>query len=148
MLKRYDEVKSLIKKLNVAQINLNNLVNEKGNKEMIDYGQMVRNGKKYRLGLNGWEEIKDDSGIKVNSLPEDVDKVVIKGRKIVVILLNGQKGIVNCQYGDDFDVLFGFTLAYYKAKYGKCFDLRRVLNSCIDSAKRKGYEQAILKNHE
>ena len=85
---------------------------------------------------------------RVDSLPEDVDKVVIKDTTVIVYLFNGNKGKSSCDYMDVFDPYVGFVLAYYKAKNAKNFELKRVLKSCIDSARRKGYKQAILKNYD
>jgi hypothetical protein len=93
------------------------------------------------------ESVKHDDNL-VNSLPKDVEKVVINGTTVVVYLQDGSKGKANCDYMDAFDPYVGFVLAYYKAKNGKNFALKGVLKSCIDSAQRKGYKQAILKNYD
>jgi hypothetical protein len=85
---------------------------------------------------------------KVDSLPSDVEKVIINGATVVVYLRDKSKGNANCAYMDVFDPYVGFVLAYYKAKNNKNFALKKVLKSCVDSAQRKGYKQAILKNYD
>jgi hypothetical protein len=85
---------------------------------------------------------------RVDSLPSDVDHVVINGTTVIVYLCDGNKGKANCDYMDAFDPYVGFVLAYYKAKNNKNFALKSVFKSCIDAAQRKGYKQAILKNYD
>lgn len=85
---------------------------------------------------------------RVDSLPVDVKNVIINGKTVIVTLLNDSKGVSKCGFGDTFDPYVGFVLAYYKAKKDRNGSLKKVLDSCISSAKRKGYKQAILKNYE
>lgn len=81
-------------------------------------------------------------------LPNDVDKVVIKGNTVAVKLTDGKTGTAKCDTQDEFSTFTGFTLAYYKAKNKKCFDLKSALDNCVKSAARKGYKQAILRNYD
>ena len=85
---------------------------------------------------------------KVDSLPSDVKEVIINDTIVVVELIGGAKGVAKCGHMDLFDPYVGFCIAYYKAKYGKNFELKERLQSCIDSANKKGYKTAILKNHD
>lgn len=85
---------------------------------------------------------------RVDSLPTDVDRVIINGTTVIVYLRDGSKGKAHCDYMDTFDPYVGFVLAYHKCKNGKNGSLKNVLDSCIKSAKRKGYKQAILKNYD
>lgn len=85
---------------------------------------------------------------RVDSLPPDVDRVVIRDTMVIVYLRDGSRGKANCDYMDTFDPYVGFVMAYYKAKNGKNFELKNVLKSCIENAKRKDYKQAVLKNYD
>jgi len=85
---------------------------------------------------------------KVDSLPSDVKEVIINDTIVVVELIGGAKGVAKCGHMDLFDPYVGFCIAYYKAKYGKNFELKMRLESCIESANKKGYKTAILKNHD
>jgi hypothetical protein len=85
---------------------------------------------------------------RVDALPVDVDRVIINGTTVIVYLRDGNKGKANCDYMDTFDPYVGFVLAYYKSKNGKNFELKNVFKSCVESAQKKGYRQAILKNYD
>ncbi len=87
------------------------------------------------------------NGQRVNCLPSDVDKVIINDKKIIVNLTDGRKGIASLSGEDEMDAYTGFTIAYYKAKNAKSFELKQILDGCVKSAKKKGYEQAILRNY-
>lgn len=87
------------------------------------------------------------NGQRVNCLPSDVDKVIINDKKIIVNLTDGRKGIASLSGEDEMDTYTGFTIAYYKAKNAKSFELKQILDGCVKSAKKKGYEQAILRNY-
>lgn len=78
-------------------------------------------------------------------LPEDVERVIFRENRTIVILESGEKGVAFCDE-NFFDPFTGFTTAYYKAKHSRCFDLKAVLKNCRASASKKGYAQAILKN--
>jgi hypothetical protein len=84
----------------------------------------------------------------VDYLPADVEKVIMNGYAVVVYLMNGNKGVSQCDDVDTYDPYVGFCIAYYRAKYGKNYELKNTLKSCIESAKRKGYKIAVLKNHD
>jgi hypothetical protein len=85
---------------------------------------------------------------KVDSLPSDVKEVIINDTTVIVELIGGAKGVAKCGHMDLFDPYVGFCIAYYKAKNGKNFELKTRLESCIESANKKGYKTAILKNHD
>lgn len=79
-------------------------------------------------------------------LPPDVQKVIMTNDTVVVTLHDGSKGVAHCMEGDTMDNFVGFCVAYFKAK-SKCpFEVKRSLNKCADSAKRKSYRQAVLIN--
>lgn len=84
---------------------------------------------------------------KYDFLPNDVKSVIIHKNTVIVNLHNGCKGISKCSCKDEFDVYMGFTIAYYKAKNSKSFKLKQVLDDCLQSAIKKGYDKAILKNY-
>ena len=88
---------------------------------------------------------KDNS--KNNSLPNDVKSVIINNNNVVVSLKNGKKGVAVKSSEDNFDPFVGFCIAYYKAKNTRVFNLKKSLGNCINSAKKKGYKQSILKNY-
>lgn len=87
------------------------------------------------------------NGQRVNCLPSDVDKVIINDKKVIVNLTDGRKGIASLSNEDEMDTYTGFAIAYYKAKNSKSFELKQILDGCVKSAKKKGYEQAILRNY-
>lgn len=94
---------------------------------------------------NNKREVKMNKKLNIN-LPEDVKIVFINGRNVTVELLDGKKGTAVCNEKDEFDSYTGFTIAYFKAKFSKNFELKRMLNKSIDSAKKRGYKTAIIKN--
>jgi hypothetical protein len=85
---------------------------------------------------------------KVKSLPNDVQQVVFNSGNVVVYLTNGNKGVAQLGEHDVYDPYIGFIIAYYKSKNGRNFELKKTLESCVMSATRKGYKQAILKNYD
>ncbi len=85
---------------------------------------------------------------RVDCLPKDVDNVMINGTTVIVTLTDKRKGVAKCQKNDEFDVMIGFKNAYYNAHNDGVGKLKKVLEGCIESAKRKGYKQAILKNYD
>lgn len=93
------------------------------------------------------QEIKLLSKSKTNNfLPDDVESVIINNRNVIVILTDGRKGVSKALDTDTFDEFTGFAIAYYKAKNQRVFELKKILHNCVESAKKKGYKQAILKN--
>lgn len=84
---------------------------------------------------------------KYDFMPKDVKNVIIHDNTVIVNLFNGQKGISKCSRKDEFDCFTGLCIAYYKAKNSKSFKLKEVLDSCVKSANKKGYDKAILKNY-
>jgi hypothetical protein len=85
---------------------------------------------------------------RVDSLPADVQNVMVNGTTVIVTLTDGIKGVAKCGYMDEFDPYVGFVLAYHKCKNGKNGSLKKVLEGCIKSADKKGYKLAILKNYD
>lgn len=85
---------------------------------------------------------------RVDCLPKDVDNVIVNGTTVIVTLTDKCKGIAKCQKNDEFDVMTGFKNAYYNAHNDGVGKLKKVLEGCVESAKRKGYGQAILKNYD
>lgn len=81
-------------------------------------------------------------------LPLDVEKVIFHEKNTTVFLTDGRKGTSYAIESDEFDEFTGFVIAYYKAKNKKVFALKEVLRNCVESAKKKGYKQAILKNYK
>lgn len=103
----------------------------------------------YQECPNCHKRYEDSKSIqRVGALPSDVKSVVINNTTVIVYLCDGRKGKANCGYMDTFDPYVGFVLAYHRCKHNKNFELKNVLKSCIDSAQRKGYKQAILKNYD
>jgi hypothetical protein len=84
---------------------------------------------------------------RISELPSDVKQVIFNNKNTVVILNNGIKGVAKCSPADEFDPYVGFVLAYYKAKNKKNHKLHEIFDSCITTANKKGYAQAILKNY-
>lgn len=90
----------------------------------------------------------DNRKQRVDCLPKDVDNVMVNGTTVIVTLTDKRKGIAKCMGGDYFDVMNGFKNAYYNAHNDGVGKLKKVLEGCVESAKRKGYKQAILKNYD
>ena len=85
---------------------------------------------------------------KVDSLPSDVDNVIINGKTVIVTLTDERKGVAICGKKDEFDPFVGFCIALHKARSKKCYGLKQTLDSCVENAKKKGYSHAILKNYD
>jgi hypothetical protein len=81
-----------------------------------------------------------------NQLPSDVKKLIIHKRNVTVVLTNGDKATSKCSRKDTFDPYVGFCIAYYKCKHDGNHKFKKALDTCIASAKRKGYAQAIWNN--
>ena len=105
----------------------------------------ISNTKELDKALDNLRKIVN--GQRVDCLPSDVDKVIINDKKVIVNLTDGRKGIASLSGEDEMDTYTGFTIAYYKAKNAKSFELKQILDGCVKSAKKKGYEQAILRNY-
>lgn len=88
----------------------------------------------------------EKSNVNRNYLPDDVKQVIIHDKTVIVILKNGGKGVSTCSPGDEFDEYIGYSVALQRARDGYAFQIKCVLASCIESAKKKGYKHAILKN--
>lgn len=87
-------------------------------------------------------------------LPKDVAQVFIdeKNNAVTVELSNGNKATAKCSQGDTFDAYVGFCIAYNKVKFGGknggVYDIKKMFDSCMKSANKKGYKVAILKNRD
>lgn len=90
--------------------------------------------------------IKKKSGTN-NVLPPDVKNVYVHNKSVVVELFNGHKGVSTVAENDVFDPFVGFCISYFKAKNKGSFDLKKALDNCVENAKKKGYDQAILKGN-
>jgi hypothetical protein len=97
---------------------------------------------KYLVGLHKNTMTKRNN----TALPKDVDSVIFNWNNTVVTLTDGRKGVSKCEECDEFDPYTGYTIAYYKAKHDKNFELKRMFNGCIEYSKKKGYKQTIIKS--
>lgn len=84
---------------------------------------------------------------RITELPSDVKQVIFNEKNTVVMLNNGKKGVAKCSPADEFDPYIGYCIALNKARNKKTHNLHEIFNSCIASAQKKGYAQAILKNY-
>jgi hypothetical protein len=91
--------------------------------------------------INGEKQMRNN-----NVLPNDVESVIFNWNNTVVTLTDGRKGVSKCEECDEFDPYTGYTIAYYKAKHDKNFELKRMFNGCIEYSKKKGYKQTIIKS--